>query len=103
MRVERDLGTPTWCRFSDMLNLHFGPPLRQAPLGELDAYRRTTTVAAYIDRFLDLLSRDGPLMEDQQLDLFTTGLQEPLSIDVLLQYLHHHRVRHESSAFIQTP
>lgn len=86
MRIERDLGTPTWRRFSDLLNLHFGPPLRQAPLGKLAACRRKTKVAAYIDRFLDLLARAGPLTEEQQVDLFTTGLQEPLSIDVQLQY-----------------
>ena len=45
-----------------------------------------TTVAAYIDRFLDLLARTNPLTEEQQVDLFTTGLQEPLSFLGLARY-----------------
>lgn len=44
------------------------------------------TVAAYIDRFLDLLARTSPLTEEQQVDLFTTGLQEPLSFLGLARY-----------------
>lgn len=86
MCIEHDPGTPTWRHFFDLLNLHLGPSLRQVPLGELATYRRMTTVAIYIDHFLDLLARAGPLTEDKQVDdLFTNSLQEPLSIDVQLQ------------------
>jgi hypothetical protein len=34
------------------------------------------------------LTRAGPLTEDQQIQLFVAGLQEPLSIDVQLQGPH---------------
>lgn len=85
MRVERDEGTPSWCRFWELLDLCFGPPLRSNPLGELAACRRTGTVADYQERFLALLTCAGPLTESQQMQLFVAGLQEPLSIDVQLQ------------------
>lgn len=84
-RLEQDHGAPSWRRFSDLLNLSYGPPLRSAPLGELAACRRTTTVDDYSERFLDLLARAGYLSEDPQVQLYTVGLQEPLSLDVQMQ------------------
>jgi hypothetical protein len=50
MRLERDEGTPGWRRFSELLDMRFGPPLRSNPLGELAACRRTRTVADYQKR-----------------------------------------------------
>jgi hypothetical protein len=88
MRLERDEGVPGWRRFCELLDLRFGPPLRANPLGELVACRRTGSVAEYQERFLALLTRAGPLTEDQQIQLFVAGLQEPLSIDVQLQGPH---------------
>ncbi|WVZ58046.1 hypothetical protein U9M48_008358 [Paspalum notatum var. saurae] len=82
IRVQREEGTPPWRRFTELLNLRFGPPLRSCPLGKLAACRRTGSVADYSERFLDLLAHAGPLTEPQQVQLFTKGLQEPLSIDV---------------------
>jgi hypothetical protein len=84
MRLERDEGTPGWCRFSELLEMRFGPLLKSNPLGELAACRRTGTVADYQEHFLALLTRAGPLTEAQQIQLFTAGLQEPLAIDVQL-------------------
>jgi len=42
-------------------------------------------VADYQNRFLALLTRAGPLLESQQVQLFIAWLGEPLSIDVQLQ------------------
>jgi len=55
MQVQEDEGTPTWPRFTELLNLSYGPPLRAAPLFELSACRRTGTVTDYQDRFQALL------------------------------------------------
>nr|AAL82656.1 retrotransposon protein, putative, unclassified [Oryza sativa Japonica Group]AAM18147.1 Putative gag-pol polyprotein [Oryza sativa Japonica Group] len=66
-RLERDHEPPSWHRFSELLNMRYGPPLHSTPLGELAACRRTTTVDDYAERFLDLLTRTGYLSEDQQL------------------------------------
>jgi hypothetical protein len=88
MRLERDESTPGWRRFCELLDLRFGPLLRANPLGELAACRHTGSVAEYQERFLALLTRAGPLTEDQQIQLFVAGLQEPLSIDVQLQGPH---------------
>jgi hypothetical protein len=67
------------------LNLRYGPPLRAAPLAELAECRRTGTVVEYQDWFQALLPRAGPLTEAQRVQLFTGGLQPPLSIDVRIQ------------------
>jgi hypothetical protein len=75
MRLQRDEGTPTWRRFSELLDMRFGPPIRSNPLGELAACCRTSSVADYQERFLALLMRAGPLTESQQVQLFIAGLQ----------------------------
>jgi len=51
MQVQQDEGTPSWRRFTELLNLRYGPPLRSAPLFELADCRRTGSVAEYQDRF----------------------------------------------------
>lgn len=85
MQIQQEEGTPSCRRFSKLLNLRFGPPLRSCSLGELASCRRTGIISDYMERFLELLPRVGPLSADQQIQLFTMGLQEPLSIDVQLQ------------------
>ncbi|WVZ71005.1 hypothetical protein U9M48_019632 [Paspalum notatum var. saurae] len=85
IQVQTDEGTPSWNRFKELMNLRYGPPLRSAPLAELAECRRTGTVAEYQDQFQALLPRAGPLRESQRVQLFTGGLQPPLSIDVQIQ------------------
>jgi hypothetical protein len=85
LMVQEDEGTPSWRRFTELLHLRYGPPLRSAPLAELAECRRTGTVAEYQDRFQALLPRAGPLQEAQRVQLFVGGLQPPLSIDVRIQ------------------
>ncbi|XP_039834338.1 uncharacterized protein LOC120695086 [Panicum virgatum] len=85
MRLEREEGVPSWRRFSTLLDMRFGPPIRSNPLGEFAACRHSGSVADYQEWFLALLTRAGPLLESQQVQLFIAGLGEPLSIDVQLQ------------------
>lgn len=85
MRLDQDEGTPGWNRFTELLDRRFGPPFRSNPLDKLVVCRRTSTVVDYQEHFLALLTRAGPLTESQKVQLFTAGLQEPLSIDVHLQ------------------
>jgi hypothetical protein len=80
MQVQTDEGTPSWRRFTELLNLRYGPPLRAALLSELADCRRTSTVAEYQDRFQALLARATPLNEEQRVQLFTGGLRPPLSL-----------------------
>jgi len=63
MQVQTDEGTLSWRRFTELLNLRYGPPLRSASLFELADCRRTSTVNEYQDRFQALLARAGPLEE----------------------------------------
>jgi hypothetical protein len=82
MQVQSEEGTPPWRRFTELLNLRFGPPLRSNPLGELAACKRTGSVVEYQERFEARLARAGTLSEAQKVQLFTAGLQPPLSLDV---------------------
>jgi hypothetical protein len=61
IQVQTDEGTPSWHRFTELLNLRYGPPLRVAPLFELADCHRIGTIAEYQDRFQALLPRAGPL------------------------------------------
>jgi len=82
IQVQADEGIPSWRRFKDLLHLRYGPPLRSNPLHELASCKRTSTVVEYQDRFQALLPRVGRLDEAQRVQLFTGGLQPPLSLDV---------------------
>ncbi|KAF8658447.1 hypothetical protein HU200_058898 [Digitaria exilis] len=85
--LTKNLGTtPSWAEFVDAVNKRFfGPPVRSNMLGELTQLRRTGTVADYQDQFLKLLARCPDVSERQQIDIFTAGLQLPMSIDVEMQ------------------
>ena len=82
IQVQEDEGIPSWRRFKDLLHLRYGPPLRSNPLHELASCKHTGTVADYQDRFQALLPRAGRLDEEQRVQLFTGGLQPPLSLEV---------------------
>jgi len=76
IQVQTDEGTPSWRRFKELINL------RSAPLFELADCRHTSTVADYQDRFQALLPQAGALDEAQRVQLVTSGLLPPLSLDV---------------------
>jgi hypothetical protein len=80
---RRDAPLATLCRAAEP---QVRGPHPSLSLGELASCRRTGTVDAYTERFLELLPRAGPLSTDQKIQLYTLGLQEPLSIDVQLQH-----------------
>ena len=82
IQVQEDEGIPSWRCFKDLLHLRYGPSLRSNPHHELASCKRTSTVVEYQDRFQALLPRVGRLDEAQRVQLFTGGLQPPLSLDV---------------------
>ena len=57
MQIQQEEGTPSWRRFTELLNLRFGPPLRSNPLGELVVCKRTSSVVDYQGHFEALLPR----------------------------------------------
>jgi hypothetical protein len=85
--LEKNQGTPTWDEFERLVNQRFGPPIRGNALGKLIQLRRETTVADYQTRFLALVNHCKGLTEPHQIDIFTTGLRDPLKTDVELEQL----------------
>jgi hypothetical protein len=83
--VKRNHGTPEWAEFVKLVNQRFGPPLRGNALGELIQLKRDTTVVDYQNWFSALVNRCTGLSEKQQIDIFTTGLRNPLKTDVELE------------------
>jgi len=65
--------------------MRFGPPIRSNALGELKDLRRTGSVEDYQRQFLALLCRCDNLTWQHQVDLFTSGLGQPLCSDVEMQ------------------
>jgi len=82
LQVQQDEGTTSWRRFSELLNLRFGPSIRSNPLGELMAYKRIGSVSEYQDRFEALLHHVGTLTKAQRVQAVTAGLRPPLILDV---------------------
>lgn len=68
--------------FKDFCNLRFGLPPRANPLGELVNLKQTGTVEEYQRQFQKLLVRASSVGVDQQVDLFTTDLSDPIRWDV---------------------
>jgi hypothetical protein len=83
--LEREYGMVPWSRFTELVNLCFGPPLRSNPLGELKDLRRTGSVDEYQRQFLALLCRCDGLSSTHTMNLFTAGLGEPMTSDVEMQ------------------
>jgi hypothetical protein len=83
--LEREYGLLSWARFTEFVNLRFGPPIRSNPLRELKELHRTSSVEEYQRQFLTLLCRCEGLSPQHQMNLFTAGLGEPMSSDVEMQ------------------
>jgi hypothetical protein len=84
-RMELNGGRPTGNQFVQLVNARFGPPLTDSPIGELAMLHRTGMVDTFSKRFIALACHDSSLSEPQQIQLFITGLGDPLRTDVALQ------------------
>nr|GMC88607.1 serine carboxypeptidase-like 45 [Ipomoea batatas] len=82
-QILRDEPRMTWGIFKDYCKLRFGPPHSTNPLGDLvNVKQRARHIDEYVSDFQLLLARADSVRIDQQVDLFTAGLDELLRIDV---------------------
>jgi hypothetical protein len=84
-RLELNGERPTWAQFVQLVNARFGPPLTDSPIGELALLCRQGAVDEFSKRFIALSCRDTTLTEPQQVQVFITGLVDPLCTDIALQ------------------
>ncbi|XP_019053919.1 PREDICTED: uncharacterized protein LOC109114927 [Nelumbo nucifera] len=84
-RVEQEEPGLNWDQFKSYCLLRFGPPLTSNPLGELINLKQIGTVVEYQRQFQTLLARASLVRPDQQVDMFTARLAEPLRVDVEMQ------------------
>jgi hypothetical protein len=67
-----------------LINTRVGPSKTDTQLGELTLLHRIGLVSEFCTMFMAISCRDHSLTEQQQVLLFTTGLGDPLHIDVAL-------------------
>ena len=84
MRMMQDKTVTDRAYFARCVNERFRPPTWGNPLGELASLRKTGTVDDYTEHFLAHVACVGPL-DEQQVNIYTAGLLEPLKTDVELQ------------------
>ncbi|KAJ9180942.1 hypothetical protein P3X46_009126 [Hevea brasiliensis] len=75
---------PTWTDFESQCNKRFGPPIRSNKLGELAKLKQTGSVEDYQNKFETLVSRAGTLTQLQKIQLYISGLQEYIAVEVEL-------------------
>jgi hypothetical protein len=76
-RLELNGGRSSWSQFIQLVNARFGPLLNDAPLGELAMLFCTGSIDEFTKQFMAFSCRD-PTIEQQQIQLFTMGLGDPL-------------------------
>ncbi|KAG8646780.1 hypothetical protein MANES_09G027033v8 [Manihot esculenta] len=86
MQLLNDILDSNWDEFTHQCNLRFGPPIRSNKLGELAKLKQTGSVAEYQNRFEALVSRAGTLAQDQKVQLYLSGLQDSIVVEVALHH-----------------
>nr|GMC80247.1 dynamin-related protein 1C [Ipomoea batatas] len=93
-RLEMEEPAMSWTQFKQRCYLRFGPRLRGNSLGNHTRLRQNCRpLEEYTDEFQAILVRTSSVRSDQEVDLFTTGLDEWLRIDV--ENLHPVNLGHE--------
>ncbi|KAF2308590.1 hypothetical protein GH714_010997 [Hevea brasiliensis] len=86
MQLLDDIPNPSWAEFSHQCNLRFGPPIRSNKLGELAKLKQMGSVADYQNQFEALVSRAGTLTQHQKVQLYLSGLQDSIAVEVELHH-----------------
>nr|GMC86807.1 uncharacterized protein LOC109178468 [Ipomoea batatas] len=82
-RLEMEEPAMSWTQFKQRCYLRFGPRLRGNSLSNLTRLRQNCRpLEEYTDEFQAILMRTSSVRSDQEVDLFTAGLDEWLRIDV---------------------
>jgi hypothetical protein len=83
--MELNNGPSDWTRFVQLIQIRFGPPLTDSPIGEVALLQHAGSVDDYCKQFMALSCHDLVISEVHQIQLFTASLGKPLRTDVSLQ------------------
>jgi hypothetical protein len=78
IRWEKEIGQPTWPQFFVAIDRRFGPHLHHNHLGDLTNTMRSADLETYSNKFLLKVNKIPTLSNDQQVMLYTVGLQPTL-------------------------
>jgi len=84
LKLDRDRPGISWEEFKRQCHLRFGPSIQSNKLGELSKLRQGGTVEEFQRKFEQLAARAGPLTTEQEVEIFISGLQEYIAIEVEL-------------------
>lgn len=73
---------PSWEEFKNQCHLCFGPPIRPNKLEELAKLKQTGSMAEYQTQFGNLAARASKLTQTQKVELYISGLQEYITVEV---------------------
>jgi hypothetical protein len=79
LREGREIG---WTEFKEGVFARFGPTQFYNPFGELTKLQQERSVREYQAKFESLLSKVGPLLQNQQVSCFVSGLNKVIKADV---------------------
>lgn len=79
LKWERDNSDSSSSDIKEECNVRFIPILRSTRVGELSKIRQTGSVDEYQRKFVQLLSRADSLTQDQEVELFISGLHEHIA------------------------
>lgn len=86
LQLEADYPNLTWVDFKQHCHLCFGPPIWSNKLGELSKLRHTGSMTTYQEHFKQLASCARQLTRAQKIELYISGLQEYILVEVEIHY-----------------
>lgn len=84
LKLKSDFPSLSWEGFKEECNLRFGPVLRCTRLVELSKLQQTGSVEDYQRKFVQHLARAESLTNENEVEIFISGLQEPITVEILI-------------------
>jgi len=85
LNFEEEASTLTYTEFKENGHDRFGPPVKQSKFKELSKLKQIGLTVDYQRRFEQLLARSEKMTKSQEVEMYVSGLQGSIWIDVEVQ------------------